>query len=377
MDRTRRSVQTQLQAMGRQTFEAAVFMRAPDKQTLLTRIQAGGAGRPLVNPFAERLVRELVQQTADHPLSGEALEEQVKRIQRESAHMQLLTRSPDEIVAMVDWLKGRNARGFEIFLRPAGSSGLILVDDLTAAAIGRMRRNGVAPAVVIETSPGNHQVWIAVSLGPIREELATAVARDLAVQYGGDPQSAHWRHHGRMTGFTNRKPNRVIQEGPYRGMHPYVLLREARGTLAPAGPALLARAAERLAAEPPRPTLDRGIVRGLLNGTEREPGQEGRLADLYREQAGRLVDRLGNDLSRLDWAVASDLRARGLSPQEVAGAMLAGSPDLAGRKAGHLTDYVERTVAKVFAQPSTPDHRQPRQEAMQRALPREEGTCGR
>lgn len=155
---------------------------------------------------------------------------------------------------------------------------------------------------------------------------------------------------GRVAGFTNRKPNRVIIEGPYRGMHPYVLLREATGRIAPAGPALVARATERVVTEPEDQTPDRSLVWLPAGDAQREQLDELQLRALYREQAERLVGRIG-DLSRLDWAVASDLRARGHSAQVVAGAVLVGSPRLTERKAGHVADYVERTVAKVFARP--------------------------
>jgi hypothetical protein len=202
--------------------------------------------------------------------------------------------------------------------------------------------------VVTETSPGNYQAWVRVAAGPIREELATAVARELAWQYGGDPASAHWRHLGRLAGFTNNKPSRVLREGPYQGLPPFVLLRDASGRVAPAGAALLERAAERLA-EPERltPERSRTWTWAPLAGQMQESEE---LGALYRAHAQRLRERVGGDLSRLDWAVAQDLRAQGHSAAEVAGAVLAGSPYLAERKAGHVQDYVERTVAKVFAQ---------------------------
>lgn len=194
MDRTMQAVEAQLRAMGAEQFELGVLSRAPRTDALLARLQAGGAGTPLTNAYAERLVREAILETAHRPLGGEALEEVAHRIQQDSARMQLLARSRDEILSGVPWLKSQNARGHEIYIRPRGSAGLVLVDDLSAGAVAQMRRNGVAPAVVAETSPGNHQAWVRVAPGPIREGVATAIARELAVQYGGDPQSAHWRH---------------------------------------------------------------------------------------------------------------------------------------------------------------------------------------
>jgi len=255
------------------------------------------------------------------------------------------------------------------------------VDDLTARAVAQLRYNGVGPAVVTETSPGNYQAWIRLAPGPIPEAVATAAARALARQYGGDPASAHWRHMGRLAGFTNQKPSRMIVDGPYQGLQPFVLLREATGRIAPAGPALLARAHEQLAheqaaREPTRAAPSHDILPDLaLAERKSDAAEAGRLAALYRERAAWLGQRtsgepLGADLSRLDWAVARDLARQGHAPEVVAGAVRVGSPRLEERKAGHVDEYVARTVSKVFA------HASSQEPGGGRAPPGDEGTRG-
>ena len=357
MDRTRQAVEMQLRAMGADSFELALFSRAPSTEVLVQRLHEGGAGTPLVNRQAERLARAIIQETAHRPLRGSALEEAARRIQQQSARMRLQVCTPAEILADVARLRHQNRQGLDIYIRAYGSIGLVLVDDLTAAALVRMKCEGAVPALVIETSPGNYQAWLGVSPVPIAQELATAVARDLADHYGGDRASAHYRHLGRVAGFTNQKPNRVIADGPHRGLQPFVLVREARGGVAPAGADLLARARERLAREPAVPALRESFMRALsLLGREHAPEDEGALAALYREQASRLVRMapaglVSGDPSRLDWAVVRDLRAAGHPPEIVAGALRAGSPHLEERKAGHVDDYVARTVSKVFSSP--------------------------
>ncbi len=129
------------------------------------------------------------------------------------------------------WLKFMNAQGNDIFIRPAGSLGLLLLDDLDAPTIARLRSDGLAPALVVETSPGNYQAWVRVSHEPVPEDQATAAARILAERYGGDPNSADWRHYGRLAGFTNRKP----KHAQVTGMQPYVLVRDANGAAAEQG----------------------------------------------------------------------------------------------------------------------------------------------
>jgi len=140
------------------------------------------------------------------------------------------TGSADEIIAGISWLKAMNARGNDIYVRPAGSSGVILVDDLNARALKELARDGLTPAAVTETSPNNYQAWVRVSDGPLLPEIATEAARAVAARYGGDPKSADWRHYGRLAGFTNQQPEHTRADG----QQPYVRLREARSEDAPA-----------------------------------------------------------------------------------------------------------------------------------------------
>jgi len=144
----------------------------------------------------------------------------------------MLTRegSADEIVAGIGWLKAMNAQGNDISVRPAGSSGLVLVDDLSARALKELARDGLTPAAVTETSAENYQAWIRVSDGPLLPEIATEAARAVAARYGGDPNCADWRQYGRLAGFTNQKPEHTRADG----QQPAVRLTAAWGGDAPA-----------------------------------------------------------------------------------------------------------------------------------------------
>ena len=66
-----------------------------------------------------------------------------------------------------------------------------------------MAKTGFEPAVVVETSPDNFQVWL--NHGHVLSDrvLSTLVARQLASRFGGDRGSCDWRHFGRLAGFTN------------------------------------------------------------------------------------------------------------------------------------------------------------------------------
>lgn len=129
------------------------------------------------------------------------------------------TWTTEEVEKSVSWLKKENAQGNDIYIRPLGSQGLVLIDDIGRETIKLMEADGIEPAAVIETSPKNYQVWVRVSREPLEEKLATQIAKNLAQQYGGDPNSAAWRHFGRLAGFTNRKPKHIKRDGNY----PYVL----------------------------------------------------------------------------------------------------------------------------------------------------------
>ena len=81
---------------------------------------------------------------------------------------------------------------------------LVDLDHGSPEIIETMRADGLAPCVVLQTSPGNLQVWLHVSSTPLEPMLASAVGKQLARRYGGDPASTDWRHLGRLAGFTNQ-----------------------------------------------------------------------------------------------------------------------------------------------------------------------------
>src|SRR5215471_12982720 len=113
--------------------------------------------------------------------------------------------SVDQICKCIGWLRQENARGAHIFVRPEWPHALSLIDDVGADALEEMGKTGFEPAVVVETSPNNFQVWL--NHGRVLSDrfLSTLVARELASRFGGDRGSCDWRHFGRLAGFTRRK----------------------------------------------------------------------------------------------------------------------------------------------------------------------------
>jgi len=154
--------------------------------------------------------------------------------------------------ATIRFLRLRNREGCDVYIYPyAGdrNAGYILL-DLDAAhptVLEAMRRHGLEPCVVVQTSPGHLQAWLHVSRRPLDPALATIVARQVAGTYGGDLASADWCHLGRLAGFTNQKPTRRTLNGD----SPWVIVRRARAGLASRAEDLL-QSVTRLATPAPR-----------------------------------------------------------------------------------------------------------------------------
>lgn len=265
-----------------------------------------------------------------------------------AGRMLIRTWSKAEVLRAMAWLKRENVKGADVYVRPAGQTnvGLILIDDLDQNQLDRMKAAGLPAACVVETSPDNFQAWVRVQEGPLEPKLATEVAKMLAEEYGGDPASANWRHFGRLAGLTNPKP----QYKDAKGRSPYVLAHESSGAIAPAGPALVQQAAQRV--------RDREAALERQSRVEAAKTTSERLNALdpiqvYRSALKALYGRFGAsmDVSRADYMIGVDMACRGFTPEQIGQALEQASPELPTRKVGHEDDYVRRTVAAIMASP--------------------------
>lgn len=257
---------------------------------------------------------------------------------RDASGKGMMTRiwSKEEVLKSVAFLKKMNVGGADIYIRPAESEGLILVDDLGLGTLERMNTEGCNPAAVTQTSPQNYQAWVRVSRDSLDTKAATQVAKLLADRYGGDPNSADWRHYGRLAGFTNQKPIYC---------RPYVLAERCNGKAADKASELLAEALKRIQriekhtfpAETPTP---------IQTASKPHPDPATYATNFYR----KLANKYGNqfDPSRADCMVASDLMRMGLEPDQTRAILEQTSPGLDTRKQGHINDYLERTVAAAL-----------------------------
>ena len=234
------------------------------------------------------------------------------------------------IPSAIKWLRQENARGAHIFIRPRGAHSLSLIDDLSAATIPKIKALGFEPALVVETSPRNFQVWL--NHGRVLDrQISTFVAKELAQRFGGDPSSADWRHFGRLAGFTNQKLARRLPNG----LQPFVSLREASGLIYSAAAEFMDQIAR--------------AMKLAIDSRRAESAPTSRIA----EASIRLLSEFHNDpryagdLHRADMAWALHAASRGIPEQQIRDQILR-ARDLS--KKGRLTRqlaYAERTAVKA------------------------------
>ncbi|MFA7496440.1 MAG: DNA-primase RepB domain-containing protein [Acidithiobacillus sp.] len=239
------------------------------------------------------------------------------------------TMTSEALMAAISTLARANAQGEHVWIMPHSPEGLVLVDDVKRKTIERMKRDGLAPCCVIETSPRNFQAWVRLTYQPVTPALLKAAARLLATRYEGDLASAASSHYGRLAGFTNRKE----KHRQASGLYPYVLCREATGNRARLGETLIFAAGEAEVKQPARQKM----VSAYYEAAPLE-------AQKRFYQVWTRGYRRTRDASRADFTASLDALRLGLPPDAVQLLLRTLSPDLDERKRGHVEDYLQRTI---------------------------------
>ena len=254
----------------------------------------------------------------------------------------------DQVLKAVPWLKRENAKGADIYVRPAGkkNQGMVLLDDLNQHQIDRMKKTGYEPAAVVETSPYNYQAWVKMTDKQISPELATAISKGMAQHFEADPNSADWRHFGRLAGFTNQKPEHTTATGH----KPWVLCHESSGRQASKGEDTVNRIEQRLiqqTAERERDNRLKQAVEASGAALKHDPIQT------YQKHFKSLHERYGAnmDLSRADFMICTSMAKQGFTSNQLQKTLEQASPELSIRKANHEKDYCQRTVKAAFEDP--------------------------
>lgn len=241
----------------------------------------------------------------------------------------------DKILEAIPWLKLQNLKDADIYVRAAHEgSGLVLVDDVTLDAVERMKGEGLAPAMLVETSPMNYQVWIRLA-ETLTPQISTACAKALARRYKGDLASADWRHYGRLAGFTNRKPAYTSENND----QPWVLCHEANSHVAQRGAEFVQACTAKLEAAKKK-SVDTSHRPLKQKAVGIDPRTE--FIRQWHELAARYGTKM--DSSRADFMICRNMIVAGFDDSDIVAAMLASSPALSERKTGHEADYINRTI---------------------------------
>jgi hypothetical protein len=238
-----------------------------------------------------------------------------------------------EIEEVIKWLRHENGKGAHIYIRPAGTHSLSLLDDLTADGIERMKADGFEPAVVVETSTNNFQAWL--NHGQVLEAtISTRVAKQLAERFGGDPSSADWRHFGRLAGFTNPKPERQLPSG----MRPFARLRSAKGRVYSQAADFIARTSE-------HEQDQRETVKGEQPPKQRRRRMGVRLKPLKEFHDDAVY---AGDLHRADLAWAKHAAGCGITLEQIGDELLNGRDLSKKGSRKRQIEYVMRTTEKAL-----------------------------
>ena len=247
--------------------------------------------------------------------------------------------TPDELRRSLGWLARENSRGADIYARP-NTTRYVLIDDLTRENVEKLRRGGAEPAVVTETSPGNHQAW--VDLGRHQpKEIATGIAASLANECEGDKGAASWRQFGRLPGYTNRKPQHA-QQRQGRWQQPFVIVREAAQGVASKAQAMIDKVHEYLQQR----DAEREQARRRQAVDNAPVAEAGSAVEAFQAAFRDVEAKAEGDLSRADFMAAQRLILRDYDQGQVAEAIRDASPSLSERH--HAPDdYAERTARRA------------------------------
>jgi hypothetical protein len=137
-----------------------------------------------------------------------------------------------------------NRAGHTLTVQPAGEGGLVLLAPLTGEGLHRLRQDGYPPAALVEIGVGRYEAWVRLAERPLGSAVAQVARSEMAARYGADTPSPDLSPAGHLAGFLVYDAGRAA---PGRETD-VATLRETRGRVAPEAPALLARAALRVAA---------------------------------------------------------------------------------------------------------------------------------
>lgn len=114
----------------------------------------------------------------------------------------------------IAYLKAANAAGRHILMQPVNEAHYMVADDISVARLyhDHKSKNGFwkKGRLVVETSPGNYQVWIRSD-----RHLSVEEKKYWLKKMKSDPAATPLNRWGRMPGFRNRKEKYQTNKGHY------------------------------------------------------------------------------------------------------------------------------------------------------------------
>ena len=252
--------------------------------------------------------------------------------------------SPGEALARMNEMRRIQARGENIYYTPLSQDRHhILIDDMSAQSVNRLRADGFQPAVILLSSPGNFQCILTIpKLGTeFDRQVGNRLTEQLNRQYG-DKNLSGCIHPHRAPGFENRKPKHRREDGSF----PEVRLIAASRLECPKALALSRQLNSHLE-EANRKARERAARVGAAASFAGFPGSpvaayHAHFNDIHRHM-------VVEDASRVDAMIAIRMRATGHSQADIAAAIEQCAPALRnGEKRRNWHDYAERTANYAF-----------------------------
>lgn len=252
--------------------------------------------------------------------------------------------SPGEALARMNEMRRIQARGENIYYTPLSQDRHhILIDDMSAQSVNRLRADGFQPAVILLSSPGNFQCILTIpKLGTeFDRQVGNRLTEQLNRQYG-DKNLSGCIHPHRAPGFENRKPKHRREDGSF----PEVRLIAASRLECPKALALSRQLNSHLE-EANRKARERAARVGAAASFAGSPGSpvaayHAHFNDIHRHM-------VVEDASRVDAMIAIRMRATGHSQADIAAAIEQCAPALRnGEKRRNWHDYAERTANYAF-----------------------------
>jgi hypothetical protein len=111
--------------------------------------------------------------------------------------------SKAEMLRSVAWLKRMNAKGENIYVRPGGAHGLVLLHSLRIPNLASMRSKGFAPTITIRVTSDEFQAWVKLSDGALPEQMRRRAEAELASAFGCEGNAVVNDGYGRLAGCVN------------------------------------------------------------------------------------------------------------------------------------------------------------------------------